>query len=76
MPIPLTAAHRKTLRCEREKMGLTQMELARRIGVVSQQVNMLESGAKQPSERLLRLVAAELGLPLTIERTCRVRIGK
>lgn len=76
MPVPLTDAHRTTLRRQREHLGMSQSDLARAADCPRQQICMLESGARQPSERFLRSVADALRLTVSIEQTCRVRFGK
>ncbi len=46
--------------------GLSQRELARRAGTVSQVVNQLESGAAHASAELLQRIGDELGLDITV----------
>ncbi len=53
-------------RALREKKGLTQDELARRVGVTKAYISLLESGARtNPSLDVLRRLAKALGVPLT-----------
>lgn len=53
------------VRVLRERMGLTQAELAERVGTRQQTISEWETGARAPrrmSRRLLRMVAEEAGL--------------
>ncbi|HEX7536489.1 MAG TPA: helix-turn-helix transcriptional regulator [Dermatophilaceae bacterium] len=53
----------EALRRARERAGLTQHELARRVGVAGgERVSMWERGASQPRPELLPPLAAALGL--------------
>jgi transcriptional regulator with XRE-family HTH domain len=53
-------------RALREKKGLTQDELARRVGVTKAYISLLESGTRtNPSLDVLRRLAKALGVPLT-----------
>ncbi len=51
----------------RKHAGITQAELARRMGTTQPAVTRLESGRVQPSLRTLRRVAEATGLKLMIE---------
>lgn len=46
----------------RDRLGLTQAELARRLGVARPTVTQLESGVKGPSKKMLPRIAEELGV--------------
>jgi DNA-binding transcriptional regulator YiaG len=53
------------VRALRERMGLTQAEMAERVGTRQQTISEWETGARAPrpmSRRLLRMVAEEAGL--------------
>jgi transcriptional regulator with XRE-family HTH domain len=66
--IELETEQRERLRKERERAGLTQAELARRAGTVSQYVNQLESGKKTgASFDVLQRLGSELGLTITVK---------
>jgi transcriptional regulator with XRE-family HTH domain len=47
--------------------GLTQTELAEKVGTSQSSIARLESGKQQPSLRFLRLVADALGLDLRVD---------
>ena len=47
----------------RERMGLTQTELADKVYVTCQMINQVEHGVKTPSVPLLKRIAAVLGVP-------------
>lgn len=67
MAIELTAEQRERLRLERERLGLTQTEVANRAGTVSQYINQLESGKKRTaSPELLKAIGDVLGLEITV----------
>lgn len=51
-----------TIRQHREAVGLTQAELARRVGVQSTQVSRWERGTATPSARHVRRLARALGV--------------
>lgn len=53
------------LRWFRKQANLTQVELARRVGVTQTYISELETGKKDsPSLRLLSRIAAELGVTI------------
>ena len=56
-----------SLRWARQDVGLTQAELARRVGVSQQQVAKLERPGANPSIATLRRVADALGLRLELD---------
>ena len=61
------------LRAARERSGMTQAELASRIGSTQPAIARLEAGGVTPSLETLRRIAAALGLELVVElRTRRV----
>jgi ribosome-binding protein aMBF1 (putative translation factor) len=51
----------------RERLGITQAELASRISSTQPAIARLEGGGSTPSFRTLRRVAAALGLELVVE---------
>ena len=55
------------VRQARERMGITQAELARRIGSTQPAIARLEAGGSAPSFDTLRCIAAALGLELVVE---------
>jgi transcriptional regulator with XRE-family HTH domain len=73
MAIRLAAEERQRLRRERERAGLTQVELAQRLGFVSQYVNMIENGKKAPSLETLHRLGSELGLEITVETIVSIK---
>lgn len=52
------------LRKAREKRGLTQAELAKRVGVTRVTIAYLETGKRQPSMDLLHRLAKALRVPV------------
>ena len=52
------------LRAERERLGLTQAELADRVGVSRKTVNTVENGVFVPSTVLALKLARALGRPV------------
>lgn len=74
MPVTeLTLQQRQALRKARERAKLTQTELAARIGVVSQYVNMIENGKKAASLEVLTRLGNELGLSITVKTTVYIK---
>ena len=59
------------VRQARERVGLTQTELAARIGSTQPAVARLEAGGSTPTFVTLRRVAAALGLELVVELRAR-----
>ena len=55
------------VRQARERVGLTQAELATRIGSTQPAVARLEAGGSSPSFATLRRIAAALGFELVVE---------
>jgi len=55
------------VRKARERLGVTQAELARRIGIAQPAIARFEGGGATPSLVTLRRVAAALGLELIVE---------
>jgi transcriptional regulator with XRE-family HTH domain len=55
----------------RERCGITQAELASRIGSTQPAIARLEAGGSTPSLGTLRRIAAALGLELVIELRAR-----
>ena len=51
----------------RAEQGLTQQELARRVGLPQSNISRLESGSYNPSLSFLKKVAAGLGRELHVE---------
>ena len=54
----------RKLRAAREKAGLSQAELARRVGVSQGLIWAIENGTKRPSIKVLARIASELSLSL------------
>ncbi len=52
------------LRAERERLGLTQAELAERVGVSRKTINTVENGVFVPSTLLALKLARALGRPV------------
>jgi transcriptional regulator with XRE-family HTH domain len=52
------------LRTIRKKNGLTQAELARRVGVSRSYINKIENGEAKPSLTLLERIASILGVSI------------
>jgi transcriptional regulator with XRE-family HTH domain len=52
------------LRTIRKKNGLTQAELARRVGVSRSYINKIENGEAKPSLALLERIASILGVSM------------
>ena len=50
----------KKMRDIREKRGMTPTQLAAAVGVSAQAINRFEAGAKDPSLRLLKIIAQVL----------------
>ncbi len=73
MAVRLTAEQRARLRRDRECAGLTQVELAKRLGVTSQHVNMIESGKKAASLDVLQRLGWELGLEITVKTIVSIK---
>lgn len=55
------------VRAERERLGLTQAELAERMGTTQPTVARLEAGGVTPSLDTLHRAAAALGLELVVD---------
>lgn len=59
------------VRQARERIGITQAELATRIGSTQPAIARLEAGGNTPSFDTLRRIAAALGLELVVELRAR-----
>jgi transcriptional regulator with XRE-family HTH domain len=64
METPLTAIAR-ALRRERERVGLSLTELARRAGIAKSTLSQLESGSGNPSVETLWALGVALGVPFS-----------
>jgi transcriptional regulator with XRE-family HTH domain len=73
MAVRLTAEQCQRIRSERERAGLTQVELADRLGVVSQLVNMIENGKRAPPLETLQRIGEVLGLEITVETIVTIK---
>jgi transcriptional regulator with XRE-family HTH domain len=63
--IPLMKTLGDRIRVAREELGITQSELARRVGVRPQTVNQWESGAKSPSRESITEIVSATGKSAT-----------
>ena len=54
----------KAIRAIREPLGITQVELAGRVGISRSHMNKIESGAEYPKFETAARIARELGVPL------------
>lgn len=52
------------VRAIREALGMRQDGMAARAGIDKTHLSKIETGTKQPSPRIARAIAAELGVPL------------
>lgn len=59
------------LRSARERLGLTQAELATRIGSTQPAIARLEAGGVTPNLNTLRRIASALGLDLVVQLRSR-----
>lgn len=59
------------LKQERKEQGVTQVELAKRVGMTQPQLSHLESMTQSPSLKTINRYAAGLGLDVNIELTKR-----
>lgn len=51
---------------QRDRSGLSQLDLAKRVGVSRGQISRIESGAKGPSYETLIAIAVELDIDLNL----------
>ena len=65
----MLAALRSRVKSLRQKAGLTQAELARRLEVSQATIGMIETGKRLPSAQLLTALAQALGIKE--DRLCR-----
>jgi transcriptional regulator with XRE-family HTH domain len=63
------------VRSEREKLGITQAELAARIGSTQPAVARLEAGGVSPSLETLSRIAAALNLELVVDLRAMKRVS-
>ena len=61
------------LKTERERLELTQAAVAEKIGISQSLVAEIESGAKQPSEAVLKKLCKKYGLRLEPVRLVKKR---
>lgn len=66
----------ETLKGLRKKAGLTQHELAVKIGCTSANISQYESGARQPSTKQLKKFADALSVDLTVFTFSRIEAIK
>jgi DNA-binding XRE family transcriptional regulator len=55
------------LRAKRIELGVTQSEMARRLGISQTHISVLENGVKIPSIERVEAYAAALGLQLSLQ---------
>ncbi|MBO3062773.1 helix-turn-helix transcriptional regulator [Mammaliicoccus fleurettii] len=55
-----------TIKDARKDLGLTQKDMAKKLGVTFQYYNMLENNKKQPSVSIAKEIGAILGIEWTI----------
>ncbi|MDG5746699.1 helix-turn-helix transcriptional regulator [Qipengyuania sp. XHP0207] len=53
----------EAIRIARSFLGISQKELAASIGVTNGYLSQIESGAREPSQKILRAIAGEIGVP-------------
>jgi transcriptional regulator with XRE-family HTH domain len=53
----------QAMRGARRRRGLTQLDLAERVGCTESQVTKIETGRARPEESLKEAIARELGIP-------------
>ena len=63
-PSTRAGAHRVRLRAQRERLGLTLREVARRIGVSASLISQIERDKVNPSVSTLYALVRELGLSM------------
>lgn len=56
--------HGPTIRAQREKLGVSGVEFAEKVGISGTHLSQIERGGKQPSAAVGRRIANELGVPL------------
>ena len=57
-------ARGRLIRQRREELGLTQVELGERTGIGQPLLSAIESGKVRTSDENLRLIAAEIAIPV------------
>lgn len=53
----------EAIRISRSFLGISQKELASQIGVTNGYLSQIEAGAREPSQKILRALANEIGVP-------------
>ena len=71
--IALDKKARQRLRTERERLGLSQAAVAEKIGVGQSLIAEIESGTKQPTAEVLKLLCRKYGLRLEPVRLVKKR---
>src|SRR5690349_21576858 len=56
----------KTIRTLRTAAGLSQKDLAARVGLSASGLSLIESGAREPTVTFLKNVSRELGVPVSV----------
>ncbi|MGK4584876.1 helix-turn-helix domain-containing protein [Kitasatospora sp. HPMI-4] len=64
-PVDLIAVIAASIRRERERVGLSMTELAKRAGIAKSTLSQLESGSGNPSVETLWALGAALGVPFS-----------
>ena len=71
--IALNTEARQRLRTERERLGLSQAAVAEKIGVGQSLIAEIESGTKQPTAEVLKLLCRKYGLRMEPVRLIKKR---
>ena len=64
-PKPVTIGER--IRARRVELGMTQLQLADRVGLKQTAVSYIETGKRDPAWRHLEPILSELGMSISVE---------